>query len=255
MEIADSHIHTRFSADGADDVEDMCRAAIEKDLSYLCFTDHIDNNPLDAGYNFFDFEKYSRAIEEAREKYGDKITILKGVEFSEPHIYPKEFEKVLRKDFDFILVGVHYLGQTYVGDMITAKDADKKEVFQEYYREVLKAVRLGGFDALAHFDLPKRYLKETCASDLVDEIIYWLVEQGIGIEINTSPLRRGLNVTAPDNDILRRYIEAGGDIITVGSDSHSRKDVAANFDYAFNLLKNNKGTKGYFKGRKYIQIR
>jgi len=75
------------------------------------------------------------------------------------------------------------------------------------------------------------------------------------LEINTSPLRREGNECSPDNNIYQKYIKAGGRKVTTGSDSHLYSEIAVDFEYAYNLIKQNeKGKVGYFKEHKFIQI-
>lgn len=253
--IADSHTHTKFSPDGTDDMADMCRAAISKGLSYICFNDHFEMNPADAAYKSFNYEKYSEAIDRVRNEFGNEIQILKGIEFGQPHLYPKEFDYILKKDFDVIIAGIHYLGEDYVGDDMLKEKYTNQQRFREYYKEVLAAVKFGGFDVLAHFDLPKRYLKESCEEkELVNEILHELKNKGIALEINTSPLRRGLKECCPDSEILKNYLKAGGTRVTTGSDAHCCSEIAADFEYAYKLVKDNKGNIGIIKGHSFISI-
>ena len=58
-----------------------------------------------------------------------------------------------------------------------------------------------------------------------------------GIEINTSALRKGFSNPNPHRDIIKRYKELGGEIITVGSDAHEPGHIAAKFDVAAEILK------------------
>lgn len=261
--IADTHTHTRFSVDGQDDMEDMCREAIDKGLKYICFTDHIEHNPADDGYRYLDLDQYLDAIERLKDKYGDQINILKGIEFSEPHCYPGEFEKYLSRDLDIVIGSIHYIGKiglhhfdrAYAGNRDSIMDYTRQRVYGEYYQALLETVKLGGFDILAHFDNPKRYLKEPCLeSELIDEILYEMVSKDIALEINTSPLRRGYHETAPGSEILKRFISAGGKRITIGSDAHSCPEIAADLDYAFNLAGECHGTVGIFKERRFIPL-
>jgi histidinol phosphatase-like PHP family hydrolase len=55
----------------------------------------------------FNPEKYFKAVDSARCKYGEMIRILTGLEFDEPHRYPGEFEELTKLGFDFILGSVH----------------------------------------------------------------------------------------------------------------------------------------------------
>lgn len=64
--------------------------------------------------------------------------------------------------------------------------------------------------------------------DKVDKLLHTLIENGKGIELNVADLVPGgredpLLMSFPSVDVLRRYRELGGDIITVGSDAHNAK--------------------------------
>ncbi|SMD13736.1 histidinol-phosphatase HisJ family protein [Sporomusa malonica] len=263
--LADSHVHTKFSADAKDDMFDMCKTAVDRGLSYICFTEHVDYNQFDASYHYFNYDKYSDAIERAREKFGDKIQVLSGIEFGEPHVYQKEFEKMLSNKFDVVMAAIHYIGRDKVGvhwvdgtyeyDHVLFKDYTNERIFHEYYEELLQVVKLGGFDVLAHLDNPKRYLKESGhEEEIIGEIVHELVNAGIAIEINTSPLRRGYHECTPDFEILKQYLDFGGTRVSIGSDAHCCREVAMNFDYAVNLVREHKATLGIFKNRCFITI-
>ena len=63
-----------------------------------------------------------------------------------------------------------------------------------------------------------------------------LIEKGKGIEINTSGYRYGLGHTHPQFELVKRYKELGGEIITVGSDAHVPEDISKDFDKAYKML-------------------
>ena len=71
-----------------------------------------------------------------------------------------------------------------------------------------------------------------------------------GIEVNTGSLANGMSRPNPCEDIIRRYRELGGEIITIGSDSHDDRTIAFGFDRVTEMLKQN-GYKYYslFEGR------
>lgn len=73
--------------------------------------------------------------------------------------------------------------------------------------------------------------------DLFDKMLNLILEKEKGIEINTGSLRKGTREASPCNDVLKRYRELGGEIITIGSDAHNAGDVAADFDKAADFLK------------------
>ena len=52
---------------------------------------------------------------------------------------------------------------------------------------------------------------------------------GKGIEVNTAGLKYGMNDPNPHHDIIKRYLELGGEIITIGSDGHCPEHMAYDF--------------------------
>ena len=61
--------------------------------------------------------------------------------------------------------------------------------------------------------------------DIIEEILKHVIAAGKGIEVNTSCYRYGLSDLTPSREILRLYKELGGEILTIGSDSHAEKHV------------------------------
>ncbi|MBC7234295.1 MAG: histidinol-phosphatase HisJ family protein [Chloroflexi bacterium] len=257
---ADMHVHSHFSVDSQATIEAMCRAAIDLGLKALCFAEHMDLNPNDEGYGFFRYQAYSQAIDEARERFADRLTILKGVEFGEPHLYPREVERMNGQDLDVILAGIHWIDDRFVGDLALHQAygarQDPRRLFERYYQDMLRAVRHGGFDVLAHLDLPKRYLGHGCEEiPLIDEVLREVVRAGMALEINTSPLRKGVNACAPDAPLLRRYASVGGRRLTLGSDAHAPNEIATGFERAMELaLTAGPGDVGIYRRRCFIRL-
>lgn len=72
--------------------------------------------------------------------------------------------------------------------------------------------------------------------DELTPVLKNVIQKGKGIEINTSGLRQEVGRAMPSLSILKLYRQLGGEIITVGSDAHTVKDVAAGFSEAAELL-------------------
>ena len=70
----------------------------------------------------------------------------------------------------------------------------------------------------------------------MDEILNLLLDMGKGVEINTGGLKSGMRDLHPCLDILKRYRKMGGEIVTIGSDAHDAKNVAAYFGRAKEAL-------------------
>lgn len=71
----------------------------------------------------------------------------------------------------------------------------------------------------------------------VADILKTVIEDGKGIEFNTSYHRYGLKDTTPSIDILKLYRKLGGEIITIGSDSHKKEHLGAYIREAEQLLR------------------
>ena len=62
--------------------------------------------------------------------------------------------------------------------------------------------------------------------EIIAECFKVLINKGKGIEINTSGLRQTYGRTFPDFNYIKLYKDLGGEILTIGSDSHSTYDLA-----------------------------
>lgn len=73
---------------------------------------------------------------------------------------------------------------------------------------------------------------------IISEILKTVISDGKGIEFNTSYHRYGLKDTTPSTNILRLYRELGGEIITIGSDSHRPEHLGiSDIETAKSILK------------------
>ena len=105
----DYHVHTTQSADCSTPIFDSCEAAIEAGVCEIAFTDHIEHEPADMSYGFFDYTTYMRDLEIARDRYGDRLVILAGAEVDFNTGIAAEVEDFLgRSQFDFVIGSVHY---------------------------------------------------------------------------------------------------------------------------------------------------
>ena len=79
---------------------------------------------------------------------------------------------------------------------------------------------------------------------------------GKALEVNTAGWKYGLGFQHPKDEILKRYLELGGELITVGSDAHMADHLAYDFDNVCELLKS-MGYKYYhiYKERKPLGYR
>ena len=72
--------------------------------------------------------------------------------------------------------------------------------------------------------------------DRIDAILKKLIEKGKGIEINTSGFRYKEDRFYPCADIVKRYYELGGEILTIGSDAHVKEYLTMDFKLVYDFL-------------------
>ena len=244
---ADVHIHSSFSHDSTSSPEEMILGAIGKKLEMICFTDHYDKDNMDWGpEDIFDPEAYFRELRALQYKYKDQIEVRIGVEIGiQPYLAPYYKEFVQTYAFDFVIGSVHSVRRS---DIALGKIYDlyaDEEIQRMAFEETLENVKVNdSFDVLGHMDYIVRYgsLREKIYSyrkyeDLIDETLKILIEKGKGLELNMAGLKYGLSFAHPHPDILKRYRELGGEIITVGSDGHRPKHLAYDFYKAGSILK------------------
>lgn len=234
MILADFHIHSSFSADSETSCEEHIKKAIERGLKHICFTDHIDYDyPTDDIFEF-DTDAYIKAVTELKLKYRDRLDIGTGIELglrNEPDIVDDMVKKcnaaTAEQPYDFIIGSTHIIknGDPYYDNFWD--DTSDEEALQLYFESIYDNVRnYSCFDVYGHPDYIVRYFRGTKDysykkyADLLDEILKKLIYAGKGIEVNTAGLYHDVDFPHPKLEILKRYRELGGEIITIGSDSH-----------------------------------
>lgn len=229
----DSHVHSRNSHDGQDRVADICEEAIARGLKGIAFTDHCDT---DSGVRAcMKVKKNLLAdVRRAREQFGDKLAISMGLELGEPHHDPSlAGELTSDPALDFVIGSIHRLrGEKDFYYMDYGK-ADMESLFPKYYDELTELVSCGYFDVVGHINYQVRYMSASARNridlsiyyDRLSEILKIAAEKGRGIEINTSGLRRGLGDILPSLEVVRMFRNAGGEIVTLGSDTHDASNV------------------------------
>ena len=255
----DYHMHTVVSFDGHDRGLDMALAAKNAGLREICFTDHLDYDPLGKmGILAFDTERYNREYDNL-EVPGLKIR--RGMEFGMTADNREQFRKDLqRRPFDFVLGSIHFVDDL---DVYYPEYWQDKTVFQaerRYLEATLDCVKLHeDFDVLAHLT----YIAKTHCHpaprpvpfaehrELIDEILKVVAAKGKGLEMNTSGVDR-CGGFLPTADYFRRFQELGGQIVTVGSDSHACSRVGQYTFDACEILKDIFGYVCTFENRQPI---
>ena len=262
---ADVHMHCGFSNDSETRPEDMVENAIAKGLSVICFTDHYDKDNLDWGDEaIFDVESYFQKMIELQEEYRDRIEIRIGAEIGmQPYLAEYYQDFMAQHPFDFVIGSVHSVLEHDVALDFFQKHSDP-EGYKIYFEEMLQDVqKIKSYDVLGHLDYIVRYSNQGSKGfdlndymDIIEEILKQVIAHGKGIEMNMSGLKYGLGAPHPQPEIIKRYRELGGEIITVGADGHIPEHIAYDYHLADDILKSC-GFKYYteFKGRKPLFVK
>jgi histidinol-phosphatase (PHP family) len=212
----------------------MCSRARKINIVEIGFSEHIDFDPQDWGYGYFDYARYTSDIDHARERFNDSLIIRKGIEVDYQHWFEDDIRDWLNdKEFDFIIGSVHYLDHQYISDKVVAQKS-LHELYELYFSEVKNSITSGLFDIVGHLDLPLRYTYTK--RETLNQINYWenmletlnmIIDTDTYLEINTKGLREQCQSTYPCQDVLETYFKQGGQRISTGSDAHSAQDIGA----------------------------
>jgi len=263
--LADYHLHPGYSVDAIPaTLRQYCLRALELDLKEICFTPHLEhewgrpniNNHVRLrgktvpSYELHWLDEYFREIENAREEFkGNKLIIKAGVEIGYNPQLEELISKVLQEfPFDFVLGAVHSINGVSISSLQECPEyfslCTLEDLRRDYFHVLTKAVESGFFDCLAHLDIYRRYGYDYYGPEIttmhrgaVEPVLTEAARRNIGLEINTSSIRRGSSEFHPSLEILRLAVDAGVNIFTVGSDAHAPEELGANLEEAFTLLK------------------
>jgi histidinol-phosphatase (PHP family) len=243
----DYHTHSRFSCDSESTVEALCLAALERGMSEIAITDHADFEPLDPCSGYFKPEPYWEAIKDCREKFAGSLVIRAGVECGETHRYRRQIDRLLSAHkYDFVLGSLHWADDRPAWDRSFFDGLDLQQGLQVYFEELERLAAQGDYDVLGHFDFVRRAAFQRYGSTELDlvpheqllrRILRTVAERRKGLEVNTAAVRLGAGDPGPPTEVLRWFREEGGEIVTLGSDAHSPKDVGADFEQALAMVR------------------
>lgn len=239
---SDYHLHSNFSFDSQESIENICKAAEKVGLTEICMTEHFSMNENNVSYGFLNFENYYKEICKYNNAENNNVKIKIGLEIGEGHLRINEINEYLRnKNIDFIIGSVHRINDIGIVKYIEINKIEK--VYEDYFLELYKLADNGEYDVLGHLDIVQRYAWTKYGSydynryiDFIDNIFKKVIERGKGIEINTSILK-SYNDFMPKLEVIKRYKELGGEIITVGSDAHKSDRVGEGILLAYELLR------------------
>ncbi|MCD8356908.1 MAG: histidinol-phosphatase HisJ family protein [Clostridia bacterium] len=269
--ILDLHTHTMYSYDAEDEpVYAHVASAVEKNIDVLGFTEHVDFfrreslQESEFAVGTVDFEGYQAEIAPfrsgraimpdlstqqedifaCREKFSGRIKLRAGVEMGQPHAAP-ELADDLQKTyhFDYVIGSIHQLSSDMDMYFLRYETIHPDDFWKEYFGEMQNMLQYGKFQILGHIDYPLRVMKLPNNRpslkgymDYVEGILKEIICRGIALESNTKGLFGWQKQIGPEDFILKRYRELGGELITVGSDSHAPQTIGRGIPEALERL-------------------
>ncbi len=233
MKLTDLHTHSTFSADGKSALADMVETAKTMGLSFYGISEHFDTDSISAlVFAATDASAYFTAARALQEKVCTKeFRFLAGGEFG----FSREREAQER-----LLSICDWFSPDFVINSVHAVDGHDC-YFPEYFADKTKEAAYGAYletvrnslDAPYPFDIvghigyvsrnapyPVRKIRYEDFSDLYDDILKTIVRKGKILEVNSSA-RGAESDFLPDVDVLSRYFELGGRLVSFGSDAHA----------------------------------
>jgi len=266
--LTDLHNHTRyFSPDATMTIEELIEGARARDIGQIAVTEHYDMDyPHKDEIFTFNLDEYGKTFAKwrAKSEVSGGPELLMGIEIGwQAHLSEKIKETAGHLPFDVIILSNHLFKGS---DVYYSKDAplmNQQDRNREYIGNMARMCReINCFDVAAHYDYINRYipspdsfvLYEDCPGEF-DELFDALISKEKALEINTrsidKQLSKGSKFVFPDPAIIKRYMEMGGKLFTLGSDSHSPETIGIHFKETLQYL-SELGVREicHFKGRK-----
>jgi histidinol-phosphatase (PHP family) len=258
VSLIDYHVHTIFSEDGRSSPEECLAAAVARGLGGVILTEHLEFIPspddLEPAYipgRVLAAAAYVQTGTALRAAWRDRLSVGLGVELGlEPHNLtacgPYLRESGLHLHLDYVLGSLHSILGTLVQlseytDPLGPRAAAKL-YFERLRAGIRRAVELRACDAIGHLDLVKRsptfggFRLADHRAD-VEDILRIIIAAGVGLEVNTSGWRQPPGEPYPGLETLKLYRKLGGEIVTIGSDSHSSQTVGMGAERALQLIR------------------
>ncbi|MEM1071534.1 MAG: DNA polymerase/3'-5' exonuclease PolX [Planctomycetota bacterium] len=198
---AELHAHTTAS-DGLMSLDQLVEAAIARGFHTIAVTDHSKSSIQANGLSVERLREQREAIEDARDRFDDRIRILAG---SEVDIYADgslDYDDDILEWLDIVVASPHAA--------LSQKPADAT-------KRLLKAIEHPAVNVLGH-PTGRIIGRRSGLEPAMDELIAAAVEHDVALEINSHWLRLDLRDTH-----VRAAVEAGA-LIAIDCDVHAAED-------------------------------
>lgn len=247
MFLADCHTHSVCSPDSNVPMVQMAQKAVEYGLTNLTLTDHCDLLSIEGERELtYDWNPVLQERKKMLDAFGTKLDLPMGIEFGMGFLFPEAAQVILNQPgLDFVIGSAHNLSEEAGGRDFFLLDYETLDncyaALDNYFQSMLKLASMPEFyDVVGHIIYPLRYMNGDYPTppsmdrykDQIYEICRRAAEAGRGIEINTWKSQ----TLAEWGPVLDLYRQAGGEIVTVGSDAHAPAPLGRGVKEAYQLL-------------------
>ena len=235
----DQHVHSNFSFDSNEDLENYINVSNKNDI---VTTEHLDfaNPIINYEDSSIEYLKYIEEITSLNKKYSNKF--FSGIEIGYTLNSEKRIEDFLKdKNFNLKLLSIHQNG-LYDYMCVNKKLISLEALIQEYFEQMIQALESSiEFNVLAHFEYGIRIIDisvtdfDSLASKFLNKIIELIIKKEIAFEVNTKSMYKYKKENLYSY-MIEKYLKKGGKLFTLGSDAHNIKDYAYKFDEARKFL-------------------
>ena len=235
----DQHVHSNFSFDSNEELENYINVSNKNDI---VTTEHLDfaNPIINYEDSSIDYLKYIEEIDSLNKKYSNKF--FSGIEIGYTPNSEKRIEDFLKdKNFNLKLLSIHQNG-LYDYMCVNKKLISLEALIQEYFEQMIQALESSiEFNVLAHFEYGIRIVDisvtdfDSLASKFLNKIIELIIKKEIAFEVNTKSMYKYKKENLYSY-MIEKYLKKGGKLFTLGSDAHNIKDYAYKFDDARKFL-------------------
>ena len=244
----DQHIHSSYSEDSEENLENYYIKAVENGCEYVVTCEHFDYLTIVTGKTWrADFDSLLKEQEKLKEKY-PTITPLLGVEVGYKLSSIKAIDELLSKyPFDIVQFSIHdndlidyYFKPAFEGDI------DSK--IKGYFTHIIEGLnRYDNFDVFSHLGFGFKTGKMIDNSldiknyeNYVKEIMSLVIKKNKAFELNTKVIETIYDI---DKDyhhleyILDLYKSLGGSKLTLSSDAHKSSRYMSSFPIIMDIIK------------------
>ena len=243
--LVDYHIHTSFS-DGKGLHDEFVKAAVNKKLAEIGFSDHFSILPSDWNTAKEDIPRIKDNIEELKNKKNLPVSVKFGAEIDYIPGHEKEIETLIQSlPLDYVIGSVHFIGDWNFDT--TPKSFDGKDIgtlYERYFTLLKQAVETGLYDIVGHADLIKKFdhRLDIKPVKLYEELIESIKKMDMVVELNTNGVNKPCREFYPDRDFMELCKQYEIPVL-ISSDAHKPEQVGQYFDEAIDQLK----SLGYLK--------